>query len=68
MNRKDINLANMEVKCKRTEHIVLFWQLFSEVLSSVKGQKGYKFNPSIYILDENSRNYNSFGMLFDQKG
>ena len=41
-------LANMEVKNKSTHEIILFWELFNEILSDIKG-RDYKFNPQAII-------------------
>ena len=50
-----LRLATMEVKSKSTKEISLFWELFNEILSKIKG-KNYKFNPKSIMVDENGAN------------
>ena len=42
-----LRLAMMEVKSESTHEISIFWELFNEILSEIKG-KNYKFNPKIH--------------------
>ena len=49
-------LATTEVKSESTQEINLFWELFNEILSEIKG-KNYKFNPKSIMVDENGANY-----------
>ena len=51
-----LRLATMEVKSKSTKEISLFWELFNEILTKIKG-KNYKFNPKSIMVDENGANY-----------
>ena len=39
-----LRLVMMEVKSESTQEISLFWELFNEILTEIKG-KNYKFNP-----------------------
>ena len=50
-----LRLATMEVKASRQKKC-LFWELFNEILSKIKG-KNYKFNPKSIMVDENGANY-----------
>ena len=57
----------MEVKTESTHEISIFWELFNEILSEIKG-RNYKFNPKSIMVDENGANYctirNVFGLEF----
>ena len=46
----------MEVKSKSTKEISLFWELFNDILTKIKG-KNYMFNPKSIMVDENGANY-----------
>ena len=46
----------MEVKSKSTHEIIVFWELFNEILSDIKG-RDYKFNLRAIMVDENGVNY-----------
>ena len=39
-----LRLATMEVKIKSTHEIIVFWEVFNEILSDIKG-RDYRFNP-----------------------
>ena len=47
-----LRLATMEVKSESS----IFWELFNEILSEIKG-RNYKFYPKSIMVDENSANY-----------
>ena len=51
-----LRLAMMEVKSESTHEISIFWELFNEILSEIKG-RNYKFNPKSIMVDENGTNY-----------
>ena len=51
-----LRLAMMEVKRESTHEISIFWELFNEILSEIKG-RNYKFNPKSIMVDENGANY-----------
>ena len=53
-------LASMEVKNKSTHEITVFWELFNEILSDIKGRP-YKFNPRCIMVDENGANICALG-------
>ena len=48
--------SHVGVKNKSTCEITLFWELFNEILSDIKG-RDYKFNPKVIMVDENGANY-----------
>ena len=50
--RKLTNLATMEVKREDTTCCSLFWEILNTMLSEVKNEEGYKFNPKMFIVDE----------------
>ena len=50
-----LRLATMEVKNKSTYEITVFWELFNEILSDIKG-RNYKFNLRDIKVNENSAN------------
>ena len=58
-----LRLATMEVKSKLTKEISLFWELFNQILSEIKG-KNYKFNPKSIMVDENGANYCTIRKVF----
>ena len=41
----------MEVKSESTHEISIFWELFNEILSEIKG-RNYKFNPKSIMVHE----------------
>ena len=51
-----LRLATIEVKKKSMSEIAVFWELFNEILSDIKG-RDYKFNPRSLMVIENSANY-----------
>ena len=51
-----LRLAMTEAKSESTCEISIFWKLFNEILSEIKG-RNYKFNPRSIMVDENSANY-----------
>ena len=56
-------LATMEVKSELTKEISLFWQLFNDIFTEIKG-KNYKFNPKSIMVDENGANYCAIRKVF----
>ena len=58
-----LRLAMMEVKSESTHEISIFWELFNEILSEIKGQN-YKFNPKSIMVDENGANYCAIRKVF----
>ena len=53
----------MEAKSESTHEITIFWELFNEILSKIKGRK-YMFNPRAIMVDENGANYCAIRMVF----
>ena len=58
-----LRLAMMEVKSESTQEISLFWELFNQILTEIKG-KNYKFNPKSIMVDENGANYCTIRKVF----
>ena len=58
-----LRLATIEVKSKSTCEITIFWELFNEILSDIKG-RDYKFNLRAIMVDENSANYCAIRKVF----
>ena len=58
-----LRLATMEVTNESTHEITLFWKLFNEILSEIKG-RDYKFNPKATMIDENGANYCAVKQVF----
>ena len=58
-----LRLATMEVKSESTHEISIFWELFNEILSEIKG-RNYKFNPKSIMVDENDANYCTIRKVF----
>ena len=61
--RRILRIAMMEVKSESTKEISLFWELFNDILSEIKGKK-YKFNPKSIMVDENGANYCAIRKVF----
>ena len=55
ISKSILRLTTMEVKNKSTHGITLFWELFNDILSNIKG-RDYKLNPKAIMVDENSVN------------
>lgn len=47
----------MEAEAESSVNLEIFWKLLNEMLEEVNNQKGYKFNPCGFIMDENSANW-----------
>ena len=58
-----LRLAMMEVRSESTWEISIFWELFNEILSEIKG-RNYKFNPKSIMVDENAANYCTIRKVF----
>ena len=58
-----LRLAMMEVKSESTQEISLFWKLFNQILSEIKGGNN-KFNPKSIMVDENGANYCTIRKVF----
>ena len=58
-----LRLATMEVRSESTHEISIFWELFNEILSKIKG-RNYKFNPKSIMVDENGANYCAIRKVF----
>ena len=61
---KILCLASMDMRTENSNDIAIFFNLFNEVLSKVKGQKNYKFNPRAFVCDEGGANYKAIGMVY----
>ena len=58
-----LRLATMEAKSESTPEISIFWELFNEIISEIKG-RNYKFNPRSIMVDENGANYCAIRKVF----
>ena len=58
-----LRLATMEAKSESTHEISIFWELFIEILSKIKG-RNYKFNPRSIMVDENGANSYAIRKVF----
>ena len=58
-----LRLATMEVKNKSMHEITVFWKLFNEILSDIKGRY-YKFNLRSIMVNENAANYCAIQKVF----
>ena len=61
---KILCLASMDMRTENSNDIAIFFNLFNEVLSKVKGQKNYKFNPRAFVCDEGGANYKAIRMVY----
>ena len=61
---KILRLASMEIRSENATDITLFFRLFNEVLSQVKKQPGYRFNPRTFMCDEAGPNYVAIEMVY----
>ena len=62
--KKILRLASMKIRCEHHEQIGLFFKLFNEILSIVKEESGYKFNPRYFVCDEAGANYKAIADLY----
>ena len=58
-----LRLAMMETNSESMHEISIFWELFNEILSEIKG-RNYKFNPKSIMVDENGANYCAIRKVF----
>ena len=58
-----LRLSTMVVKSESTQEISLFWELFKQILTEIKGEN-YKFNPKSIMVDENGANYCTIRKVF----
>ena len=58
-----LRLATVEVRSESTHEISIFWELFNEILSEIKGRNS-KFNPKSIMVDENGANYCAIRKVF----
>ena len=64
-SRRLMRLATMEVKSEDTHNCRLFWKLWNQLLSEVKGE-AYSFNPIGFITDEAGCNANGIRQIFGE--
>ena len=57
-------LATMEVKGETSKSVALFWSIFNDMLSEIKKQPGYKFNPKFWVTDEAGANFNGIKQVY----
>ena len=62
--KKILHLASMEIRPKHHKQIGLFFKLFNEILSIVKEESGYKFNPRYFVCDEAGANYKAIADVY----
>ena len=62
--RMTLLLACMDVEEENTENIVLFWQLWNEILQEVSDDVNYSFNPTGWVSDENPANRKAILRVF----
>ena len=62
--KKILRLASMELHSKNHKDIALFFSLFNEILSDVKGVPNYRFNPRYFVCDEAGANYKAIAELY----
>ena len=62
--KKILCLASMEIRSEHHEQIGLFFKLFNEILSIVKEESGYKFNPRYFVCDEAGANYKAIADVY----
>ena len=54
----------MDMRTENSNDIAIYFNLFNEVLSNIKGQKNYKFNPRAFVCDEGSANYKAIRIVY----
>ena len=57
-------LATMEVKGETSKSVALFWSIFNDMLSEIKKEPGYKFNPKFWVTDEAGANFNGIKQVY----
>ena len=60
-------LATMEVKGETSKSVAKFWEIWNELLASVKGEPGYKFNPTQFVTDEAGANFNGLKAVYGEQ-
>ena len=56
---KVMKLASMECEHENTQFITLFLDLFNKAVQKKTGNPQYKFNPAVFMVDENGANFNA---------
>ena len=62
--KKILRLASMEIRSENHQDITLFFRLFNEILSTVKEEPNYKFNPRYFVCDEAGANYKAITQVY----
>ena len=62
-----LHLASMELRSENHVEISHFFALFNRVLSQVKGQPGYKFNPCFFICNEGGANWKALHHIYGEQ-
>ena len=62
-----LHLASMELCSENYVEISRFFALFNRVLSLVKGEAGYKFNPCFFICDEGGANWKALRHIYGEQ-
>ena len=62
-----LRLCNMEMKSESTLNIAQFFELFNEILSQVKGEENYRFNPIKIMSDELAANKAALRQVFGEE-
>ena len=66
--RRVLRLVSMEVRSESTENLIIFWQLFNEMLIKVgKKNNTYKFNPRFIMTDEAGAHFAAMKKVFGQE-
>ena len=59
-----VRLASMEIHSENHVHIAAFFRLFNKMLSEVKGEENYKFQPRYFVCDEGGANYKAIREVY----
>ena len=62
-----LRLASMEIRSENYIEISRFFILFNRMLSQVKGQVDYKFNPRYFVCDEGGANWKALRHIYGEK-
>ena len=57
MIHKVVCLVNMEVHSESTTDITTFFMILNKMLAEVAKQPNYKFNPNLFMMDQNAANF-----------
>ena len=65
--RKILRIACMDMRSENYRDIAIFFTLLNEILSEVKKEEGYKFNPRAFVCDESGSNHKAIEYIYGEQ-